>query len=137
MSIKTYSELIRIQDFQERYQYLRMEARVADATFGFNRYLNQRFYTSKEWAKFRRDIILRDGGFDLAHKDYPITGRIIIHHLNVLTIEDFENNTDALFDPNNVVCVSEDTHNAIHYGADHIVKQDYVPRRPNDTIPWR
>lgn len=136
MSIKTYSDLIKIQDFRSRFNYLRLDARVADPTFGFDRYLNQRFYTSTEWKKFRRDIILRDEGYDLAHKDFPIQGRIIIHHLNPIRPEDLENDIDLLMDPNNVVCVSNDTHNAIHFGVDDIVRSDYVERRPGDTTLW-
>lgn len=136
MSIKTYSDLIKIPDFRSRFNYLRLDARVADPTFGFDRYLNQRFYTSTEWKKFRRDIILRDEGYDLAHKDFPIQGRIIIHHLNPIKPEDLENDIDLLMDPNNVVCVSNDTHNAIHFGVDDIVRSDYVERRPGDTTLW-
>lgn len=136
MSIKTYSDLIKIPDFRSRFNYLRLDARVADPTFGFDRYLNQRFYTSTEWKKFRRDIILRDEGYDLAHKDFPIQGRIIIHHLNPIRPEDLENDIDLLMDPNNVVCVSNDTHNAIHFGVDDIVRSDYVERRPGDTTLW-
>lgn len=136
MSIKTYSDLIKIPDFRSRFNYLRLDARVADPTFGFDRYLNQRFYTSTEWKKFRRDIILRDEGYDLAHKDFPIQGRIIIHHLNPIRPEDLENGIDLLMDPNNVVCVSNDTHNAIHFGVDDIVRSDYVERRPGDTTLW-
>lgn len=136
MSIKTYSDLIKIPDFRSRFNYLRLDARVSDPTFGFDRYLNQRFYTSTEWKKFRRDIILRDEGYDLAHKDFPIQGRIIIHHLNPIRPEDLENDIDLLMDPNNVVCVSNDTHNAIHFGVDDIVRSDYVERRPGDTTLW-
>lgn len=136
MSIKTYSDLIKIPDFRSRFNYLRLDARVADPTFGFDRYLNQRFYTSTEWKKFRRDIILRDEGYDLAHKDFPIQGRIIIHHLNPIRPEDLENDIDLLMDPNNVVCVSNDTHNAIHFGVDDIVRSDYIERRPGDTTLW-
>lgn len=136
MSILTYSELIRIPDFKSRFNYLRLDGKVAHETFGFDRYLNQRFYASKEWKKFRRDIIIRDGGFDMAHKDFPIPGRIIIHHLNPIAPEDLENSADLLLDPNNVVCVSEDTHNAIHYGVEDIVRKDYTPRRPGDTKLW-
>lgn len=133
----TYTELIQISDFESRYNYLRLDGKVAAETFGFDRYLNQRFYTSKEWKRFRNQIILRDNAMDMAHKDFPIGGRIIIHHLNPLSIEDIEDHTDLLFDPENVVCVSEDTHNAIHFGADHVLPKDYEPRRPNDTIPWK
>lgn len=136
MSIKTYSELIQIRDFEARYKYLRLDGVVAAVTFGYDRYLNQKFYTSKEWKKFRRDIIIRDGAFDMAHRDFPIAGRIIIHHLNPITPEDIDAAVESLLDPNNVVCVSEDTHNAIHYGVDEIVRKDYIPRSPGDTKLW-
>lgn len=136
-AIKTYAELIRIPSFKERFEYLRLDGRVAEETFGFDRYLNQKFYTSTEWKKFRRDIILRDDGCDMAFKDAHITGRIIIHHLNPIKPEDLDDGAVMLLDPNNVVCVSNDTHNAIHFGVEDIIRSEYEPRRPGDTIPWR
>lgn len=135
--IRSYKELIRIPSFKERFEYLRLDASVGSETFGFDRYMNQRFYTSVEWRRFRNKVIVRDNSNDMAHPGFPISGRIIIHHLNPLTPEDIEESTDRLFDMNNVICVSEDTHNAIHYGAVDVLPKDYVPRMPNDTIPWK
>lgn len=134
---RSYKELIRIPSFKERFEYLRLDASVGSETFGFDRYMNQRFYTSVEWRRFRNKVIVRDNSNDMAHPGFPISGRIIIHHLNPLTPEDIEESTDRLFDMNNVICVSEDTHNAIHYGAVDVLPKDYVPRMPNDTIPWK
>lgn len=135
--LRSYRELIRIPSFKERFEYLRLDASVGSETFGFDRYMNQRFYTSVEWKRFRNKVIVRDNSNDMAHPDFPISGRIIIHHLNPLTPEDIEESTDRLFDMNNVICVSEDTHNAIHYGAVDVLPKDYAPRTPNDTIPWK
>lgn len=137
MALLTYRELIRIPTFMERYEYLKLAGSVGDQTFGFDRYLNQQFYASREWRLFRNKIIARDNGNDMAHADYPINGLVIIHHLNPLTIEDFEEHSQALFDPENVVAVSHMTHEAIHYGTCDLLPQDLVERKPYDTVPWR
>lgn len=137
MKLKSYRNLILLPTFEERYNYLKIQGNVGESTFGFDRYLNQQFYTSKEWRQFRYRIIARDEGSDLGLIDYPITGRVIIHHINPLTVEDFENSTDALFDPDNVICVSEITHEAIHYGDESLLPSGPLIRTPNDTIPWR
>ena len=132
---RTYSELITINDYYERLKYLMLNGRVSELTFGSHRYLNQVLYSSKEWQRVRREVILRDNGCDLAHKDYPISGRVYIHHLEPITIEDIQERSPNVFDLNNLVCVSFDTHQAIHYGTQ--VKQEWKPRTENDTIPWR
>lgn len=132
-----YSELIRIPSFYDRYEYLRLSGLIGESTFGFDRYLNQRFYTSAEWKRFRNQMIVRDGGYDMAHEDFPINGKIILHHLNPITIEDVEAHSDILFDPENVVCVSHDVHEAIHYGTEDLLPKVPIERRPYDTIPWR
>lgn len=137
MALLTYRELIRIPTFRERYEYLKLAGSVGDRTFGFDRYLNQQFYASREWRLFRNKIIARDNGNDMAHADHPINGLVIIHHLNPLTIEDFEEHSQALFDPENVVAVSHMTHEAIHYGSYDLLPQDLVERKPYDTVPWR
>lgn len=137
MALLTYRELIRIPTFRERYEYLKLAGSVGDQTFGFDRYLNQQFYASREWRLFRNKIIARDNGNDMAHADYPINGLVIIHHLNPLTIEDFDEHSQALFDPENVVAVSHMTHEAIHYGSYDLLPQDLVERKPYDTVPWR
>ena len=137
-SIKTYSNLIQISSFIERYRYLRLGGKAGEITFGNERYLNQLLYRSPEWKRFRRDIILRDNGCDLGLDGYSIPGRIIIHHINPITIEDVYERSPAIFDENNVVCVSSRTHNAIHYGDEELLMiDDLVERKPNDTIPWR
>lgn len=137
-SIKTYSNLIQISSFIERYRYLRLGGKAGEITFGNERYLNQLLYRSPEWKRFRRDIILRDNGCDLGFDGYSIPGRIIIHHINPITIEDVYERSPAIFDEDNVVCVSSRTHNAIHYGDEELLMiDDLVERKPNDTIPWR
>lgn len=135
--ILTYSELITISTFEERFEYLKLGGRVGEETFGFERYLNQQFYRSPEWRKFRRDIILRDNGCDLAHPDHEIFAMILIHHLNPIDASDIRDMTSAVLDPNNVVCTKTITHNAIHYGDQSIIDKDPIERKPNDTCPWR
>lgn len=137
MILKSYRNLILLPTIEERYEYLKLTGKVGEDLFGFDRYLNQAFYTSTEWRQFRYRMIARDSGCDMAHQDYPISGRVILHHLNPLTVEDFENSSDALFDPNNVVCVSESTHEAIHYGDISLLPAEPLVRAPNDTCPWR
>lgn len=146
--VRTYSELIRHSSFEDRVQYALLRGHLGDDTFGFDRYLNQNFYRSNEWRAFRNKIIARDNGCDLGHPDYPIRDwvvnkgvlvrpKVIIHHLNPLTKEDILHSTDALFDPENVICVSLFTHNIIHYGDPNSLPKPYVERSPNDTCPWK
>lgn len=137
-NIKTYSELIALPTFEERYRYLRMGGSVGKETFGFDRYLNQKFYSSIEWKRFRRDVILRDMGCDLGIEDRPIQGLIIIHHLNAIDPKDIqEKNVRVLLNFENVICVSHNTHNAIHYGDDSLLFTDPIIRTKNDTCPWK
>lgn len=134
---KSYQELIRLRTFEERYEYLKLKGGVGIATFGSHRFLNQVLYTSPEWKRFRHQIIIRDDGCDLASEGHSINGdRIIIHHLNPLTIEDIQNRDRKIFDPDNVVCVSHLTHEAIHYGDRELLPVDPVERRPGDTLCW-
>lgn len=136
--MKTFSELNKLKTFKERYDYCRTAQLVGDITFGGSRWLNQVFYTSKEWKEFRNEIILRDKGCDLGIEGYDICGRIYIHHLNAITKEQLLSRDPLLLDPNNVVCCSFETHNAIHYGDESKLPiYELVERRPNDTIPWR
>ena len=137
MKLKSYRNLILLPTFEERYEYLKLSGVVGESTFGFDRYLNQEFYTSKEWRQFRYKMIARDEGCDMGHPDFPIGGRVILHHINPLLVEDFENSTDALFDPDNVICVSEATHNAIHFGDETLLPAEPIIRTANDTCPWR
>lgn len=133
----TYRGLVAISGFLERFEYVkRSSASVGDVTFGGHRYINQRFYSSNEWRTVRRHVIIRDNGFDLAHPDHPIDGRIIIHHLIPITLYDFENSTDLLLNPDNLVCVSHETHEAIHYGSSESIFKGLVERKKNDQCPW-
>lgn len=136
-TIRRYSELARISDYKERFEYLKLDGSVGEETFGFDRYLNQAFYTSDEWKKLRRDIIIRDDGNDMGHPDYPIKKYIVIHHLNPITPEQIENRDPAILDPEYLVCVSDRTHKAIHYGNYDLLPKPPVERKPNDTCPWR
>lgn len=135
--IKTYSELISFKTFEERFRYLKLNGMVGEETFGFKRWLNQEFYHSEEWLRFRDKIIIRDEGCDLAVDGYEIFGSVIIHHLNPISYEDILNRNPCIFDPNNVVCTKLLTHNAIHYGDEGLLVGILPERRPNDTCPWK
>lgn len=137
MKIKRYSELVRLETFKERFDYLKLDGSVGEPTFGFDRYLNQEFYCSKEWKETRRKVIIRDNGCDLAFDDHVIGKYIVIHHLNPITMEQIENRDPVIFDPENLVCVSRNTHNAIHYGDWDLIPKGLVERKPNDTCPWK
>lgn len=137
MSIRTYSELITIPTFKERFHYLKLDGRVGEETFGYDRYLNQILYRTPEWKRFRRDMILRDNGCDLATDGYEIVGKIILHHINPITAEDIIYRAPCLFDPDNVICTSLNTHNAIHYGDEELLVTDPIVRTQNDTCPWK
>ena len=135
---RSYKELSRLRTFEEKFEYLRLSGEVGKDTFGFDRYLNQAFYTSIEWKRFRNAVIVRDNGCDLGDPEHEIKGdRIIIHHINPLTVEDLEERSGALFDMNNVVCVSDRTHKAIHYGDKDLLPKDPIERKPGDTCPWK
>ena len=134
---KTYSELITIPTFIERFHYLKIGGRVGEDTFGHDRYLNQILYRSSEWKRFRRGIILRDNGMDLACDGYEMVGSIIVHHIDPITIDDVLRRDPKIFDPENVVSTWLRTHNAIHYGDESLLYADPIERTPNDTCPWR
>ena len=133
---KTYQELIHLPTFKERYDYLRLGGRVGHATFGFDRYLNQTFYRSREWKRLRNDIIVRDESCDLAMPGHEIFGRVIIHHLNPITPSDIERSLDCVFDPDNLICTSHQTSNAIHYGDASLLAVMPEERRRGDTTLW-
>lgn len=137
MSRKTYEELIHLTTFKERFEYLKLGGRVGEDTFGADRYLNQLLYRSRDWRRLRDLIIIRDDGCDLGLDGYPIKGSILIHHLNPITKDDILNRRPNIFDQNNLICVSQLTHNAIHYGDESLLYSDIVIRKPNDMIPWR
>lgn len=136
MIVKTYSELCSFNTFEERFRYLILNGSVGAETFGGDRYLNQSFYNSRPWRLFRRDIIIRDQGCDLAFPNREIFGKIIVHHLNPLTIEDIEFGRFCLFDPENVACVSHNTSNAIHYGNEDYLFKIPAKRIRGDTTLW-
>ena len=134
--IKTYSELISLPTFKERYEYLKIGGKVGTETFGFDRFLNQAFYKSREWLPIRDRIIVRDNGCDLAMEGFDIFGRIIVHHLNPITLDDILEMNDLVLNPEYLVCVSHMTHQAIHYGDANLLPKGLIERRKNDTCPW-
>lgn len=136
-TIRTYSELLSLSTFEERFKYLKIQGEVGNETFGFDRYLNQKFYKSGEWLEIRNKIITRDLGCDLAVSDMEIHGRILIHHMNPITKEDIIKRSDFLLNPEYLICTSENTHRAIHYSDSFLVVQAPVERRPYDTCPWK
>ena len=137
MSIKTYSELITLPTFLERYRYLRIGGKVGKKTFGFDRYLNQLFYKDPEWLAARDLAIIRDDGCDLAMSDRRIRSRILVHHINPITIDDILARDPKLFDLENLICTIKNTHDAIHYGDESLLLEDPIERTMNDTCPWR
>lgn len=136
-TIRTYSELMRLPTFEERFRYLKLDGLVGKDTFGFDRYLNQEFYRSKEWKEIRDFVIVRDNGCDLGMDGYEIVGRIYIHHMNPITVNDIVHSSDFLLNPDYLICVSHNTHNAVHYGDEDLLVTVPVERRKNDTCPWR
>ena len=135
-SIRTYSELIRLPTFIERFEYLKLKGQVGNETFGFDRYLNQQFYHSREWKTVRDYVITRDFGRDLAKEGYEIYGKIYIHHMNPITQMDIVRSHVSMIDPEFLVCVSHGTHNAIHYGDTSLLITEPVERKPGDTSLW-
>lgn len=137
MNVRTYSELIKLQSFEERFEYLKLNGRVCEETFGFDRYINQVFYKSKEWRSVRDQVIIRDNGCDLALLDREIRGRILIHHMNPISKEDILRRSDMILNPEYLICTTKNTHNAIHYGDIGLLMKDPIERKPNDTCPWK
>ncbi len=136
-SIKSYSELVLLPTFEERYKYLRLNGSVGKDTFGFDRYINQRFYRSREWKRVRDTVIIRDNGCDLGIEGNDIFGKIIIHHMNPILPEDFQDEIGMILDPEYLICVSHRTHNAIHYSDEKLLDTAPPERRKHDTCPWR
>ena len=136
--MKTYSECISLPTFEERFEYLKLSGGVGMETFGSSRYLNQIFYGTPEWKRARRDAIARDLGCDLAHEDRPINTKIYVHHINPITVDDILQRRDFLFDPENLISISFNTHNAVHYGdASLLIPSKPIERKPFDQAPWR
>lgn len=134
--LRSFSELLTIESFEDRYRYLALKGQVAAETFGSERWLNQKFYTSQEWRDLRHFIIARDDGCDLAHRSYPLHRGLLIHHLNPLTPQQLVDRDPMIFDPENLITVQHRTHNAIHYGDESQLPRDFVPRTPGDTKLW-
>ena len=137
MMKRTYTELILLPTFEERFEYLKLDGKVGESTFGFDRYLNQAFYSSKEWRSIRNQVILRDRACNLGLEGHDIYGFIFVHHMNPITEEDIRSGDSSVFDPEFLICMNKDTHNAIHYGLTKKPKDIFAVRRPNDTCPWR
>ena len=137
-TIRTYSELITLPTFEERYEYLKLNGIVSEETFGFDRYINQEFYQrSKEWKRIRDSVIIRDEGCDLGIEGREIRGKIIVHHMNPITKEDILANSDFLLNPEYLICTLKSTHDAIHYGDENLLIKEPIIRTANDTCPWR
>lgn len=141
-TIRTYSELIKLPTFEERYRYLRLGGKVGEETFGFDRWLNQTFYKDPHWLRVRDEVIIRDTGNgrycrDLGLEGYDIHGRILVHHMNPITKEDILRRSKFLLDPEYLICTMKNTHDAIHYGDESLLIGDPIERTVNDTCPWR
>lgn len=134
---RRYSSLILLPSFKERFDYLNLQGVVGDETFGYDRYLNQLFYRSPEWRRVRDKVIIRDNGCDLGISDRPIFGKVLIHHLEPITLRDINERNPIIMDPENLICCSFETHNAIHYGSWELIPKDLIERQPNDTCPWK
>lgn len=136
--IRTYSELCTLTTFEDRFRYLMLSGKVGEETFGFDRYLNQKFYRDEQWKQIRNYVIVRDEGCDLGLKGYEIERGIIVHHMNPISIEDIVNSTDRLMNPEYLICTRLKTHNAIHYGDESILREvSVIKRTKNDTCPWK
>lgn len=136
--IRTYTELTELKTFEDRFNYLKLNSTIGDTTFGFDRWLNQSFYKSREWLEVRNYVIIRDGGFDLGCKDRPIKGLVIVHHMNPMNIKDVKDFKKSILNPEYLITTSKHTHDLIHFGSklEHGMTE-YTERKPWDTCPWR
>lgn len=135
--IRSYSELIKLPTFEERFNYLKLDGEVGRSTYGQDRIFNQVFYRSKEWRDFRNKVIARDNGCDLGIEDREIFDRLVVHHINPMTMKQLEAGGPDLFDMDNFICCSYNTHEAIHFGDEKmLIKTEFVERRPGDTVLW-
>lgn len=136
--VRTYSELMKINSFEDRLNYLKLHSSVGAVTFGFDRYINQKFYRSAEWKKVRNQVIIRDNGCDLACLEHPIYSKILVHHMNPIRVSDISNISEYLLDPEYLISVSQDTHNLIHYQNENEFSfNNTYERKPGDTCPWK
>lgn len=133
---KSYTELSKLKTFEERFNYLKLDGKVGSETFGYDRYLNQIFYKSQKWKQARDKVIIRDNGCDLGIDGYQINDKIIIHHMNPISLEELESGSNEIYDPEYLICVSDTTHNAIHFGNDNILEKTIIERKPGDTKLW-
>jgi hypothetical protein len=133
---RNYHTLLQFPTFEERFEYLKLSGRVGDKTFGFDRWINQNFYTSSQWKHVRQQVIARDLGMDLACEGYEIYDKIIIHHMDPMTAEDIAEGRESILDPEYLICTTHRTHNAIHYGDESLLVKPLVERRPGDTKLW-
>ena len=136
-NIRTYTELMKLKTFEERFEYLKLGGVVGEETFGFDRYINQMLYKKPEWISTRNLVIARDMGCDLGVEDYDIVGKVIVHHMNPITVDDIVNRLDYVLNPEYLISSSMMTHNAIHYGSEELLPKPPVVRTKNDTCPWR
>lgn len=137
MTDKCYTELIKLKTFEERFRYLKLGGKIGIETFGFDRYLNQVFYTSPEWRSIRNRVIVRDNGGDMGLEDYPINGRILVHHMNPITMKDITDRNMDILNPEYLICVGHDTHNALHYADENYIRtKTFEERKPGDTTLW-
>lgn len=137
-NIRTYSELITLPTFKERFNYLKLDSLVGKETFGYDRYINQQLYQrNPRWKKARDKVIIRDNGCDLGMEGYEIFGKIIVHHMNPITLDDIINDRDWIYDPEYLICTVHNTHNAIHYGDENLLMTAPIVRTKNDTCPWK
>lgn len=134
---KTYSELITLKTFEERFEYLRLNCRVGESTFGSKRYLNQILYKTAKWLSVRDRVIVRDGGCDLGIEGREILSKILVHHIEPITIDDVINHNPKVFDEDNLITISHITHEAVHYGNEDLLMKDPIERTKNDTCPWK
>lgn len=134
---RSYQELSRLKTFDERFEYLKIGGVVGESTFGFERFMNQMLYNSSKWKRIRNQVIIRDNGCDLGLDGYDIQDKIIVHHMNPMTVDDLKEFSEDVFNPEYLICVSPMTHNAIHYGDRNLLPKPFVERRPGDTCPWK
>lgn len=137
MIIRSYSELRSLKTFEERFEYLKLNGKIGQDTFGFDRVFNQLFYKSKEWKAVRDKVIIRDNGCDLGIEGREIYGRILIHHMNPISLEDIQKNTEFLMNPEYLITTNHSTHNAIHYGDENLIIKAPIERKRFDTCPWK
>lgn len=135
--IRTYTQLIQFRTFEERFRYLKLGGSVGESTFGFERYINQRFYTSRQWRQAREEVIARDYGLDLSAEGYEIHDRIVVHHMNPMRADAIEHGDEDILNPEFLITTTHNTHNAIHYGDESLLPLAPIERRPGDTVPWR